>query len=171
MTRTRSRRVALMLAGLVCAMLGLAFAGVPIYRWVCAATGYEGTPGVAEAAPGAVGTRVVTVRFDANVGHGMPWRFTPVARQTEVRLGEQTLAFYAATNTSRRPITGTATFNVTPEKAAVYFDKIECFCFTEQTLLPGETAEFPVSFFVDPAIADDPRAANVNAITLSYTFY
>lgn len=166
----RRHGTALVLGGVVCAMVGLAFAAVPLYRWMCAVTGYDGTTGTADAAPGAIGDRLMTVRFDANVARDLPWRFAPKELQVSVRIGEQTLAIYTATNTTDRPITGTATYNVTPEKAGAYFDKIECFCFTEQALKPGETMEFPVSFFVDPAILDDRELDSVKTITLSYTF-
>lgn len=162
---------AIVLGGIACAMVGLAFAAVPIYRWVCKITGYDGTTGTAEIAPGAVGDRIMTIRFDANVARGMPWRFAPKENDVSVRIGEQTLAIYTATNLTDRPVTGSATFNVTPEKVGAYFDKIECFCFTEQTLKPGETIEFPVSFFVDPAILDDAELDGVKTITLSYTFF
>ena len=162
---------ALVLGGIVCAMVGLAFAAVPIYRWVCKLTGYEGTTNTAEIAPGAISDRIMTIRFDANVARDLPWRFAPKEHDVSVRIGEQTLAIYTATNLTDRPVTGTATFNVTPEKVGVYFDKIECFCFTEQTLKPGETMEFPVSFFVDPAILDDAEFNAVKTITLSYTFF
>jgi len=167
----RKQRTALLLGGLVCVMVGLAFAAVPFYRWICKVTGYEGTTNTADAAPGAVGERTMTIRFDANVARGMPWRFTPADQHVSVRIGEQTLAFYSATNLTNRPVTGQATFNVTPDKVAVYFDKIECFCFTEQTLAPGETIEFPVSFFVDPEILKDRELDGVKTITLSYTFF
>ncbi len=165
------RRTVIVLATVVVAMAGLAFASVPLYRLFCDLTGYDGTTGVAEAAPGAVGTRLMTVQFNADIGQGMAWRFKPVAHKTKVKIGEQTLALYRASNPTDRPITGTATYNVTPDKAGIYFSKIDCFCFTEQTLAPGETAEFPVSFFIDPAILDDRGLDGVNTITLSYTFF
>lgn len=165
------RRIAFVLGTLVAAMVGLSFASVPLYRLFCEMTGYDGTTGIAETAPGAVGTRLMTVQFNADVGQGMAWHFKPVAHKTTVKIGEQTLAFYTASNPTDRPITGTATFNVTPDKAGIYFNKIECFCFTEQTLAPGETVEFPVSFFVDPAILEDRGLDKVETITLSYTFF
>lgn len=152
-------------------MVGLVAASVPLYRLFCKVTGYGGTTRVAEAAPGAVLGREITVRFDASVAKGMPWRFEPQQREMRVRLGEQVLATYSATNLSDRPIVGTATFNVTPDKAGQYFNKIECFCFTEQRLEPGQTVDMPVTFFIDPVLADDPLANEVTTITLSYTFF
>lgn len=165
------RRTAILLGLVVAGMVGVAFASVPLYRLFCEVTGYGGTTRVAAVAPGAVGSRTMTIQFNADTGQGMAWRFKPVAHKTTVKVGEQSLAFYTATNPTDRPITGTATYNVTPDKAGIYFNKIECFCFTEQTLAPGESAEFPVSFFVDPAIVEDRSLDNVNTITLSYTFF
>jgi cytochrome c oxidase assembly protein subunit 11 len=152
-------------------MLGLAFASVPLYQMFCQVTGFAGTTQRAEKAPGAVDGRKVMIRFDANVTKELAWQFKPVQSKMEVKLGENTLAFYRATNISDRPITGTATFNVAPEAAGAYFNKIECFCFTEQTLQPGESIEMPVSFFVDPDIMKDRSARSISQITLSYTFY
>jgi cytochrome c oxidase assembly protein subunit 11 len=163
--------LAVLLAGVVAAFVGLAYASVPLYRMFCQVTGYGGTTQVAEAAPAAVGTRKVTVRFNADVNRDLPWGFQPVQREMTVAVGEQSLAFFQATNRSSRPITGTATFNVTPMKAGAYFDKIQCFCFSEQTLAAGQTVDMPVSFFVDPSIAQDPDMDDVSTITLSYTFF
>jgi cytochrome c oxidase assembly protein subunit 11 len=167
----RNRRVAMMAAGFVVAMVGLAYASVPIYRLFCQATGFGGTTQRAEQAPARPGDQMVTVRFDSNISSGLPWSFTPIQLEQKVKLGEQTMAYYRVTNTSKRETTGTAVFNVTPPQAGAYFDKIQCFCFTRQTLKPGETAELPVVYFVDPALADDPEVKKVNTITLSYTFY
>lgn len=163
------------LAAILVVMTGLVAASVPLYRWFCQVTGYGGTTNVASEAPapaeiGAAG-RTITVRFNADVNSRLPWRFGPVQREVTVRLGEQKLAFYEARNMGDRPITGTATFNVTPAKAGYYFTKVDCFCFTEQTLAPGESAEMAVSFFVDPALADEPNLDDVTTITLSYTFF
>jgi cytochrome c oxidase assembly protein subunit 11 len=153
-------------------MAGLTAASVPLYRMVCKVTGWGGTTQTAVAAPGAAeGARVVRVRFDTSVAKDMPWRFEPEQREMTVKLGENAIAVFRATNTGREPVTGTATFNVTPDKAGRYFSKIQCFCFTEQVLAPGQTAEMPVSFFVDPALAQDPHADEVSTITLSYTFF
>lgn len=161
-----------MLFSLVGGMVGLAFASVPLYRVFCQVTGYGGTPNTeAVSAPSEMSDTIVTVDFDANVNKGMPWVFKPVQRKVRVALGEETLAHYTATNLSDETVTGTATFSVTPYKAAQYFSKIDCFCFTEQTLLPGQEVDMPVSFYVDPAILDDPSAKDVRVITLSYTFY
>lgn len=163
-------RVVLLSLGALAAMVGLVVGSVPLYRMFCKVTGYGGATGVAATAPGATG-RVVTVRFDASVAKDMPWRFQPAQREMKVHLGEQVLAHYTATNTGTEPLVGTATFNVTPDKAGRYFDKIACFCFTEQRLEPGQTVDMPVTFFVDPALADDPNANEVTTITLSYTFF
>ena len=168
----RTRITAVALGGLVAGMVGLSFASVPLYRMFCQATGYDGTPktqGVVR--PMAVADERVTVRFDANVNSALPWRFRPEKRQVRLRLGEETLVHFTAANLSDRPITGTATFNVVPEKVAPYFSKLECFCFTEQTLAPGQEVSMPVVFFVDPALAEDATARDATTITLSYTFF
>ena len=162
---------ATVLASVILAMVGLTAAAVPLYRLFCQVTGYGGTTQRAEAAPERHLDQTIQVRFNADVGRDLPWRFTPVAHAVEVRLGEQHLAFYRAHNAADRPITGTATFNVTPFKAGAYFSKIACFCFEEQTLQAGETVDMPVSFYVDPAILEDPDTRDVRAITLSYTFF
>jgi cytochrome c oxidase assembly protein subunit 11 len=167
----KNRRVALAAATGVAAMLSLAYASVPLYRIFCQATGFGGTTQKADAAPDSVSGKTIKIRFDANTAASLGWDFHPGQLQTTVNIGELSLAFYRAVNTANRTETGTATFNVTPEQAGAYFNKIECFCFTEQTLQPGQSAEFPVSFFVDPAILDDPDARAIDTITLSYTFY
>jgi len=164
------RRTAAALVGVAGFMVGMAFAAVPLYDWFCRVTGFAGTTQVAEAASQEVLDRTINVRFDAST-MGIEWDFRPVQRQMTVRIGETGLAFYEATNTSDRPITGTASFNVTPYATGPYFAKIACFCFVEQTLQPGETMQMPVSFFVDPEIVDDAEASRVPTITLSYTFY
>lgn len=167
----RHRTVALALVGLVAVMTGLSFAAVPLYRMFCQVTGYGGTPQRAEAAPERGLDRVIRVRFDANIDRALPWSFTPVERVIEVKIGETALAFFKAANTSDAPVTGTAVFNVVPERAARYFNKIECFCFKEQTLAPGASIEMPVTFFIDPKLVDDEDTRNISEITLSYTFY
>jgi len=167
----RHRAVAIWCAMLVAAMLGAAYAAVPLYRLFCQVTGFDGTPRIATAPSTQVLDRTVTIRFDANVAPDLPWRFEPVLTTQQVKIGENALAFYRATNTSDRPIRGMATFNVFPEQAAPFFNKLECFCFKEQLLQPGEALEMPVSFFVDPQIAADKDAYRVGHITLSYTFY
>ncbi len=163
--------VALSLAGLVAAMVGLAFASVPLYRVFCQTTGYGGVPQRADHAPGEILDRTIRIRFDANVDRGLPWTFVPDEHLIEVKIGETALAFFKATNNSAAPVTGRAVFNVAPELAGRYFTKIECFCFKQQTLEPGASAEMPVTFFVDPKIVADEDTKNISEITLSYTFY
>lgn len=166
-------RVAWPLAGLVLGMVALTFASVPLYRIFCQVTGYGGTTQRAAVAPGAeaAGGKTILVRFDSNVSPALPWRFQPVQREMRVKIGEQSLAFYRATNASDETVTGTATYNVTPESTGSYFGKIACFCFTEQTLEAGQTVDMPVSFYIDPAIVSDESTRQVQEITLSYTFY
>ena len=167
----RHRKVGMMAAGGALFMLGLAFAAVPLYRIFCQMTGYAGTTQRAVKASDTVLERTVTVRFDATVGPSLPWTFEPVQREVKVKFGETALAFYRATNTSSKPVVGTASFNVTPDQVGIYFNKLECFCFTEQRLEPGESVDMPVSFFVDPAMVKDKDAAHIGQITLSYTFF
>ena len=153
-------------------MLGAAFASVPLYRVFCQVTGYGGTTQRAEIAPGAdAAAGKINVRFDGNVNPKLPWKFGPVQEKVSVIPGARTQIFYRATNLSDHSITGQAAFNVTPDVAGKYFDKIQCFCFTEQTLQPGETANMPVIFYVDPKLRDDPDSKDIDEITLSYTFY
>jgi cytochrome c oxidase assembly protein subunit 11 len=158
------------MAIIVAAMVGLAFASAPLYRLFCAATGFGGTPLRAERAPGAVAGKV-SVRFDANIHPGLPWRFEPEQTTVSIKPGAQTKIFYRAQNLSARPWTGQAVFNVSPDQVGKYFKKIQCFCFTEQTLKAGEKVDMPVVFFVDPAIKKDPDTKDIDEITLSYTFY
>lgn len=153
------------------AMLGLSYAAVPLYDMFCRATGYAGTPARADAASVNVAEQLVTVRFDSNVGPALPWRFQPDQRVIEVLLGENVLTFFRVENLSDRAITGHASFNVAPAHAARYFTKIECFCFTEQMLEPGQTLDMPVSFFIDPEMLKNRDAAGVTEFTLSYTFF
>lgn len=169
----RNARTALLAGGLGLAMLGLGYASVPLYRLFCQVTGLGGTTQKAEASalPGAVLGKSVTVRFDANHAPNLPWTFGPEEATSTVTLGARNIAFYSAKNLSARPITGTATFNVTPAQAGKYFNKIQCFCFNQQTLKPGEQVRMPVTYFVDPAILNDPDAKDISEITLSYTFY
>ena len=160
-----------MLAGIgVCTMTGIGFASVPLYRMFCEVTGLNGTTQRGTRAPGVTGQKI-TVAFDANVSSKLPWKFAPERRSDTIDIGGRDMAFFTATNTSNAPVTGTATFNVTPSTAGKYFTKIQCFCFTQQTLAPGETARMPVIFYVDPKILDDPDARDIQEITLSYTFY
>jgi cytochrome c oxidase assembly protein subunit 11 len=167
----RHGMLALWLAGLVAAMVGLSFAAVPLYRMFCQATGYAGTPQRADKGADQVLDRTITIRFDGNVDPALPWTFAPEQRTMEVKIGETALAFFKATNETEAPVTGTAIFNVSPEQAGRYFTKIECFCFTEQTLAAGASIEMPVTFFVDPKIIEDDDTKNIAEITLSYTFY
>lgn len=160
-------------AGLLCliaAMGTLVSYAVPLYRLFCQVTGFGGTPQISAAAPGATALAPVTARFDANVAPDLPWRFS-APEAVELRPGEARQVAYTAVNNGSEPVLGTATFNVTPAKVGLYFNKIECFCFNEQLLMPGERKNFPVTFFVDPGLADDPNAAEVRSITLSYTFF
>lgn len=159
------------LAGLVLTMGALAWAAVPFYDWFCRVTGYGGTTQVAQVGSDQVLDQTIRVRFDANVDKNMGWTFRPMQTSMELKIGENGLAFYEAINTSDVPITGTASYNVAPDLAGYYFSKIQCFCFTEQTLQPGERIEMPVSFFVDPELVKDGDAAWIRDITLSYTFH
>lgn len=169
----KNRRVGLLAASGAVAMLGLGYASVPLYRLFCQVTGYGGTTQVADATTAAgvkTAGKVITVRFDANVAQTLPWEFKPEQIKQDLKLGERKIATYRAKNLTGRTITGTAMFNVSPEQAGKYFNKIECFCFTEQKLLPGQDVRMPVIYYVDPAILDDPAAKNIEEITLSYTF-
>ncbi len=152
-------------------MVGLSFAAVPLYRLYCQVTGYAGTTQRAEKASDTVLDRTVTVRFDSNVATDLPWTFEPEQRRLEVKIGETTLAFYKATNNSDHAITGSAVFNVAPEAVGLYFNKIQCFCFTEQRLEPGQTVDMAVSFYVDPEFVKDDDTKDLSELTLSYTFY
>lgn len=167
----RHRMTVAWCAAVVAAMVGLSYAAVPLYRMLCQATGIDGTPRVAAKPSDKVLERRMTVRFDANTAPGLPWSFEPLQRTVEVKIGETALIFYRATNTSAESITGTATFNVLPEQTGPFFSKLECFCFKEQTLAPGQSIEMPVSFFIDPGIVSDKDARATTHITLSYTFY
>ena len=170
-TAQRNGRVVAGCVAAVAAMGALSYAAVPLYRMFCQATGFGGTTQRAEKAPDQIFDRKITVRFDANVTPGMAWVFEPEQQTVDVKVGESTLAFYKAGNSASETITGTASFNVSPDVAGRYFSKIECFCFKEQTLKAGETVDMPVSFFIDPAIMNDKDADSVREITLSYTFY
>lgn len=165
-------RTAALAALVVLAMVGLSFASVPLYRLFCQVTGFGGTAQmrVGADAPGAAGGRI-SVRFDATTSRALPWQFRAEEPTHQVAIGERSIAFYTARNLSDRPVTGTATFNVTPASAGQHFVKIQCFCFQRQTLRPGEEVRMPVVFYVDPAIRRDPSARRISEITLSYTFY
>ncbi|MBR0673171.1 cytochrome c oxidase assembly protein [Neoroseomonas soli] len=168
--RRRNRRLGIGFAAVAAGMVGVSFAAVPLYDLFCRVTGYNGTVQRGLAAPGATdGT--ITVRFAAQTDRGLPWRFQPDQAAMNVRLGEEGLAFYSAANQAETPVTGISVYNVTPEKVGRYFHKVACFCFDEQTLAAGQRVDMPVSFWVDPRIAEDPNTRDVTTITLSYTFF
>ncbi len=170
----RNRKVGLIAAGVALAMLGLGWASVPLYRLFCQVTGLNGTTqrvSEAEARAVNVAAQTISVRFDGNVDRNLPWKFGPEQITQTVRLGARTMAFYSAKNMSDKPITGRASFNVSPDAAGKYFTKIQCFCFTQQTLQPGQDVRMPVTYFVDPDILKDPDAKAIKQITLSYTFH
>ncbi len=167
----RNRKSLLSLLAVVGVMGGAAWASVPLYDWFCRVTGFGGTPLVAEAVGDTVLDQVITVRFDASLSSDMPWTFRPLERAIETRVGEQNLAFYEAHNPTNSPVAGSASFNVYPFSVGAYFTKIDCFCFEEQLLMPGERVEMPVSFFVDPGIVDDAETRDLGVIILSYTFH
>lgn len=167
----KNGRVAVVLVSLVFGMVGLSFAAVPLYDLFCRVTGFGGTTQIADAMPERVGSRTVTVRFDAMVDEKLPWAFGPEERSVRLKPGEPGLVFYAAENLAQTETVGTAVFNVTPPKAGQYFHKVQCFCFAEQAMQPGQTERMGVSFYVDPAIEDDPSTADLDTITLSYTFF
>jgi cytochrome c oxidase assembly protein subunit 11 len=166
----RNLRLAVILAGVVVGMVGMAFAAVPLYALFCQVTGFGGTTQVSEGNPKGTIARQMAVRFDANVSGDLAWRVTP-AKPVVNDIGTVATVNYVAQNLSSRTVTGTAIFNVTPDSAGIYFNKMECFCFTEQTLAPGETVEMPVVFFVDPDLAENQELDTIRTITLSYTFY
>lgn len=168
----KNGRFAFILATFVAGMVGLSFASVPLYQLFCQVTGYGGTLNTENVtASSEISKRTIKVRFDSNISPKLDWRFEPLQREIIVHLGEEKLAFYEAENTSSQALSGQAIFNVTPYKAAPYFSKIDCFCFTEQTLAAGQTVPMPVQFFVDPEIFEDPSTRDISTITLSYTFY
>ena len=170
----KNRRSAMMAALMGLGMLGLGFAAVPLYEVFCRVTGYGGTTqrvGAAEAATVQTTSQVMSIRFDSNVNSALPWSFKPEQAVDRVTVGARDMAIYIATNNSDQPVVGTATFNVTPLLAGQYFNKVQCFCFSEQLLKPGQTMRMPVLYYVDPAIMDDPETKDIKEITLSYTFY
>ena len=168
--KRRNNRVAVICASVFAGMVGLAFASVPLYRTFCQLTGFDGAVRRAEAAPDKVLGKTVKVRFDANV-RDLPWDFQALQTTQTVKIGETKVALFRVTNRSDKPITGRAVFNVTPEQAGAYFEKLSCFCFTDQTIQAGQTVEMPVLYFVDPKYADDPDTKGKGQVTLSYTFY
>jgi cytochrome c oxidase assembly protein subunit 11 len=167
----RDLLVAFLCGGLVASMVGLSFAAVPLYSWFCRTTGYGGTTQVAKARPTQISERTITVRFDSNVAAGLPWRFEPERRTIDVKLGEVVTVYYSVTNLVARVTAGQAGYNVSPPTVGGYFEKINCFCFTEQTMKPNETRKMAVVFYVDPKLAEDAEQGNLDLITLSYTFY
>ena len=167
----RNRTTSLLLAAVVCGMVGLSFASVPLYRLFCQATGFSGTTQRAAAAPGQATDAVVTVRFDAMTAPELGWDFRPLETAVRVHPGEQRQVFFRAVNRTSETVTGTATYNVTPTKTGIYFDKLQCFCFNEQQLGPGESRDMSVVFFVDPDLLTDPNTSDVSTITLSYTMF
>lgn len=172
--RASRRRDVVLAAGcgaFVAVMVGAAYAAVPLYNWFCRTTGFGGTTQVSTAAPSQVLGRTITVRFDANVAPGLPWRFVPEKNSIDVRIGEVLTVNYVVTNLAARETVGQASYNVTPPTTGAYFQKINCFCFTEQSMQAGETREMPVVFYVDPALAQDAEQNGLNTITLSYTYF
>lgn len=170
-TENKNKKTMIVVVGVVFGMIGLSYASVPLYDWFCRVTGYGGTTQVAADENLEVLDREMKVRFDASTARGLEWKFEPLQREVTLKVGENGLAFYRATNMSDQPIVGTATFNVTPQKSGPYFTKFECFCFTEQRLEPGESIDMPVAYYVDPEIDEDPNQDEVKTITLSYTFF
>lgn len=166
-----TRKTLAMTLGVVVFMGAMAWAAVPFYNWFCRVTGFGGVTGTAEAGSDVILDQTIKVRFDASLDRGMPWTFKPVEHEMELRIGETGLAFFEASNPTDHPVAGQASYNVTPYSTGAYFNKIECFCFTEQILQPGQTVMMPVTFFVDPEIVQDDEAKYVHTITLGYTFY
>lgn len=171
MSLSGPRKTVVQTVGVVVVMGALAWASVPLYDWFCRVTGFGGATDVAEAGSDEILDQTITVRFDASLERDMPWEFRPVEREMTLRIGETGLAFYEAYNPTDRPVAGSASYNVTPYEAGGFFYKIQCFCFEEQVLDPGERVEMPVTFFVDPEIVEDRDGQYVHTITLSYTFY
>ena len=167
----RNRNVMLILAGVVFGMIGLAYASVPLYSLFCKVTGYQGTPRQVAANTSVASTRVVTVTFNADVANGLGWRFQPKQKSMQVQVGKSYLAFFEPENMESKPVTGTATFNISPDPFGAYFDKTACFCFTLQTLQPGQKVDMPVSFYIDADLVNDATLKKINDITLSYTFF
>ena len=169
--RLNNRTFGITLAAFAIAMVGVSFAAIPLYRVFCSVTGYAGTPQIGpQAAPGAT-RQIMTVRFNADVNPNLPWDFAPQQDAVRVPLGQDQLAYYTARNLAGTPVTGIAMYNVTPDTVGKYFHKTACFCFNQQTLAAGQRMQFPLSFWVDPAIANDPNTADIHTITLSYTFF
>jgi cytochrome c oxidase assembly protein subunit 11 len=168
---SRDLIVAFACGGFVAVMVGVSYAAVPLYSWFCRTTGFGGTTQVSHSAPAQISSRSVTVRFDSNIAPGLPWQFTPEQETIDVKLGQVVTVYYSVTNESARVTTGQAGYNVTPPTAGIYFEKINCFCFTQQTMKPGEKRDMAVVFYVDPKLARDTEQDTLKTITLSYTFY
>jgi cytochrome c oxidase assembly protein subunit 11 len=171
MANRSHKKTAFILASIFVAMVGVSYAAVPLYKMFCAATGFGGTTQVAKSLPATTGQRTITVRFNTDVDPNLPWSFQPDVREVKIKTGEVGKASFHAVNKGDEAVVGSATYGVTPEKTAIYFNKIQCFCFTAHMLKPGESAEFPVTFFIDPALEADPNLYDVETITLSYTFF
>ena len=169
--RSRDLLVAFLCGGFVALMVGVSYAAVPLYSWFCRTTGFGGTTQVAKSAPIQTSSRIVTVRFDSNIADGLPWSFAPEKNTIDVRLGQVVTVYYKVVNQAARATVGQAGYNVSPPTVGIYFEKINCFCFTTQTMQPGETRDMAVVFYVDPKLADDSEQDRVSTITLSYTFY
>lgn len=168
---TGTQRTLVFTVGLVVFMGAMAWAAVPFYNWFCRVTGFGGVTTTAETGSDVILDKTIKVRFDASLDRNMPWTFKPVQREMELRIGETGLAFYEAYNPTNRPVAGQASYNVTPYEAGAFFTKIDCFCFTEQVLQPGQRVQMPVTYYIDPEIVDDRDAKYVHTITLGYTFY
>lgn len=169
--RNRNKLIATCCVGFFVAMIGMSYAAVPLYQIFCQVTGFGGTTQRAEEYSDRILDRTINIRFDANVSGGLPWDFAPVVREVSLRIGETKQVAYTAKNIFKVPSNGRATFNVTPQAAGAYFNKVECFCFTDTTLQPGESMQMPVVFFVDPDIVDAPELKGISTLTLSYTFF
>jgi cytochrome c oxidase assembly protein subunit 11 len=167
----RHRRVALTVAGAVAGMLGMAYAAVPLYQMFCRATGFGGAPQIASTESAVRGEKIMTVHFDANIASDLPWTFEPEQSSIKLRTGETATIFYKVKNRSNKQTSGLATYNVTPERSGLFFNKLACFCFSQQTLAPGESMDMPVVFYIDPAVEKDEIMKSQDEITLSYTFY
>ena len=171
MSESKNKRTGIVLSMLVVGMIGMSYAAVPLYQIFCQITGFGGTVQAVADEQTVIVDRQIKVRFMANVNRDMPWQFAPVQTVQSLNVGEHALAFYEAINLTDEEITGTATYNVSPHKAGLYFNKIDCFCFTEQTLKPGERVDMPVTYYIDPEIMNDENMDDVNEVVLSYTFF
>ena len=167
----QNKKVAIIVVSIIFSMVGLTYAAFPLYDLFCRVTGYGGTPKQVDESSENVGSRNFTVRFNSDIAKDLNWEFNPVQKQVNVKTGENKLIFFEAYNPTDKPITGVATYNITPERAAYHFSKVQCFCFEKQTLQPGERVQMPVSFYIDPEIEEDKDVGNLDTVTLSYTFF